>query len=157
MSLRQSISSRKLLKSLNFVKESATLKWKEVAAVFGLHDDLFSNPRHIKIEKPVTAILIGAGHRGNIYADYALEHPEELKIVAIADTNPKSLAKFKKHHSIDNSQCYVHWKDVFGRNKFADAVVIATPDHVHTQPVWLPWTLATTFCWRNHSPHRGRM
>ena len=34
---------------------------------------------------PVTAILIGAGARGQIYARYAQEHPEELRIIAVAE------------------------------------------------------------------------
>ncbi len=134
MSLRQFISSRRLLRSLSFVKETAELGWKEVAALFGLHDDVFSNPRHIKIERPVRAILIGGGHRGNIYANYALQHPDELRIVAIADTNTRILARFKLRHAIDSANCFHHWKEVFNRDKFADAVIIATPDHVHTQP-----------------------
>ena len=33
----------------------------------------------------VTAILIGAGARGQIYARYAQEHPEELRIIAVAE------------------------------------------------------------------------
>lgn len=33
----------------------------------------------------VTAILIGAGARGQIYARYAQEHPEELRIMAVAE------------------------------------------------------------------------
>ena len=34
---------------------------------------------------PVTAIVLGASGRGKLYGDYALEHPEDLKIVGIAD------------------------------------------------------------------------
>ena len=38
--------------------------------------------------KPVSAIIVGAGHRALIYADLALSHPELLKIVGVADPNP---------------------------------------------------------------------
>jgi predicted dehydrogenase len=134
MSLRQFISSRILLRSFNIVKENATLRWKEVASLFGLHDDVFENPRHIKIKKPVTAILIGAGHRGNIYADYAIQNPDELKIVALAETDTKRIAKLKHKHKLKYSDCYHNWKDIFKKPKFADAVIIATPDGLHTQP-----------------------
>lgn len=58
MSLRQFISSRKFLRSLYIVKDNIQLKWKEITALFGLHDDVFENPRHIKIVKPVTAFLL---------------------------------------------------------------------------------------------------
>ena len=134
MSLRQFISSRKILRSLNIVKENATLRWKEVAGLFGLHDDVFENPRHIKIKTPVTAILLGAGHRGNIYADYATKHPDELRIVAVADINESRRTDIKFQHSIDQKYCFADWKDIFKHKKFADAVIIATPDNLHTQP-----------------------
>ena len=58
MSFRQFIAARKKLRSFDifdFVKGSVTLGWKEVASLFGLHDDVFEDPRHIIIEKPVTA------------------------------------------------------------------------------------------------------
>ena len=35
--------------------------------------------------KKVTAIIFGYGSRGNSYAQYAIDHPEELEIVAVAD------------------------------------------------------------------------
>ena len=35
--------------------------------------------------KPITAIVLGAGQRGaNVYAAYALNFPNELKIVGVA-------------------------------------------------------------------------
>ena len=37
--------------------------------------------------RPITAVIVGGGHRSFIYADYSLEHPEALKIVGIADPN----------------------------------------------------------------------
>ena len=134
MALSNFISPRKLLRSLDFVTVNVTLKWKEVASLFGLHDDVFSNPRHIKIKKPVTAILIGAGHRGNIYADYAIEHPDELKIIGVAEPDSKRIAKFKRRHKLKYSECFHSWREIFKIPKFADAVIIATPDGMHTEP-----------------------
>ncbi|MFZ1304185.1 MAG: Gfo/Idh/MocA family oxidoreductase [Ferruginibacter sp.] len=134
MSLRQFIASRKLLRSLNMLKENVELKWKEVAELFGLHEDVFENPRHIRLKKPVTVILIGAGHRGNIYAAYALENPDELKIISVADSNAKRLSRIKSLHHMEDKFCFSNWQDVFKQPKFADAVIIATPDNLHTQP-----------------------
>ena len=42
--------------------------------------------------KPVTAVIVGGGHRSFIYADYSLSHPEALKIVGIADPNTERCA-----------------------------------------------------------------
>ncbi len=134
MSLRQFISSRKILRSLNVAKENATLMWREVASKFGLQADVFENPLHKKILKPVSVILIGAGHRGNIYADYAILNPQEMKVVGVADPDLERQNKARLKHKIDPLNCFNSWEDVFKRAKFADAVIIATSDEMHTQP-----------------------
>lgn len=36
------------------------------------------------MRKQITAIIVGAGHRAILYSLYALEHPDELKIVSRA-------------------------------------------------------------------------
>lgn len=134
MSLRQFISSRKFLRSIVHLKENVSLRWKEFAELFGLHEDVFEDPRHIKLKEPVTVILLGSGNRGSIYADYAIKNPDEMKVVAVADININRLNKIKKIHKIDDAHCYSNWEDIFKSSKFADAIIIATPDHLHTQP-----------------------
>lgn len=134
MSLRQFIASRKLVRSLNSISELVQDKWNDLAFRLGLKEDLFTDPRHITLEKPLSVILLGAGHRGNIYADYALLHPEEMKIIAVAEPNEARLNRFRKKHKLSHDHCHSHWQDVLKIPKFADAVIIATPDHLHTAP-----------------------
>ncbi|MFR3396404.1 MAG: hypothetical protein ACLTSU_02430 [Acutalibacteraceae bacterium] len=43
--------------------------------------------------KPVTAIIVGAGHRSMVYSKLALTNPELLKIVGVADPDPHSAQK----------------------------------------------------------------
>ncbi len=134
MSLRQFIASRKILRPVEILTNMATDGWKEVAALLGLEDDVFHNPLHKEIETPVTAVLIGAGHRGTIYADYAKEHPDELQIVAVADNNSERRRRTARKHKIAAEHCYHDWKEVFTKEKLADAVIIATPDQLHSAP-----------------------
>ena len=42
--------------------------------------------------KPVTAIIVGAGHRSMVYSKLALTNPELLKIVGVA-SGPHSAQK----------------------------------------------------------------
>ena len=44
-------------------------------------------------QKPITAVIVGAGHRAIIYAKLALTNPEMLKIVGVAGPDPNSRQK----------------------------------------------------------------
>lgn len=87
-----------------------------------------------KVNKPLTAIVIGAGNRGNVYAGYALKYPEELKIVGVAEPIPHKNERFAKAHDIPDENRFPSWENVFEREKFADAVIITTPDNLHYGP-----------------------
>lgn len=117
--------------TLNQATETLLLTWKEIASLFGLKPDVYKNPLHRPLSRPVTAILIGAGNRGNIYADYAIIHPNELNIIGVADQDAVRNGRFARKHSIAAQYRFYNWEDVFKRDKFADAVIIATPDALH--------------------------
>jgi len=92
------------------------------------------NPLHKKLAKPVTAITLGAGARGNVYGDYALEYPEQLDIIGVAEPVYIRNERFSKKHAIADDNRFIAWEDVFKRPKFADAIIISTPDQMHYQP-----------------------
>ncbi len=55
-------------------------------------------------DKPITAILIGAGWRGRVtYGSYGLKYPDRLKFVAIAEPDSKKRELFQKEHNIPDS------------------------------------------------------
>jgi predicted dehydrogenase len=85
-------------------------------------------------QKPVTVITIGAGARGNIYSDYALKFPNRMKVVGVVDPNPIRNQRFAKKHSIPENNTFQSWDSVFDQPKFADAVIISTPDNLHYEP-----------------------
>lgn len=120
--------------TFNQATESIILTWKEISTLLGLKQDIYKNPLHHPLQKPVTAILIGAGNRGNIYADYSLIHPEELNIVGVAEQDAVRNGRFARKHNIDADKRFYNWEHVFEREKFADAVIIATPDFLHAEP-----------------------
>ena len=88
----------------------------------------------IEYERPVTAIVLGAGGRGNTYGAYALKNPKELDIIGVAEPIKMRIDKFSKSHKIDENNQFVTWEQVFEKKKFADAVIITTPDALHYGP-----------------------
>jgi predicted dehydrogenase len=84
--------------------------------------------------EPVTAIIIGAGGRGNIYAKYAEINPKEMKVVGVAEPVELRNERMAKAYNISKENRFVTWEDIFERPKFADVCVITTPDHLHYGP-----------------------
>lgn len=86
--------------------------------------------------KPMTAIIIGAGDRGlRAYAPYAIEYPNELKIIGVAEPNSERRIKFQQAHHISHEHCYENWEDVLNLDKrIADIAIICTLDRFHFKP-----------------------
>lgn len=84
--------------------------------------------------KQVRLIIIGAGDRGTVYASYAKEHPERVKIVGVAEPREFYRKKMMEEHEIPEVSAFSDWEDLIKEQKFADAVVIATQDHMHKEP-----------------------
>lgn len=86
--------------------------------------------------KKVTAVVAGAGLRGmEAYAVYALEHPEELEIVAVAEPNPARREKFAADHHLPPERVFTTWEDLLAQPRLADAALICTQDRMHYAPV----------------------
>ena len=86
------------------------------------------------LASPVTAIVAGAGNRGNVYSSYSLKFPSELKIVAFAEPVQLRSERFARKYQIPAEHCFTTWEHIFTVPKFADAVIITTPDHLHYGP-----------------------
>ncbi|XP_053705284.1 uncharacterized protein zgc:154075 [Synchiropus splendidus] len=83
---------------------------------------------------PVSVIVVGAGSRGEIYSKYASIHPERMKVVAVADPRKFARTKLQQQHNIKEENTFEDWNHVLEREKFADAVLICTPDRLHKEP-----------------------
>lgn len=88
----------------------------------------------LELDKPVTAITLGAGSRGNVYGNYALKYPGNLDIVGVAEPIKIRNDRYTKKHQIDEKNRFDTWERVFERPKFADAIIISTPDNLHYAP-----------------------
>ncbi|MDD3108956.1 MAG: Gfo/Idh/MocA family oxidoreductase [Alistipes sp.] len=84
--------------------------------------------------KPITAVVLGASGRGKLYGDYSLEHPDELKIIGIAELVELRRTMYGDKYGVPAENRLATWEEMLSRPKFADAVIIATPDHLHYAP-----------------------
>lgn len=80
---------------------------------------------------PVTAVIVGGGHRSFIYADYSLTHPEDLKIVGIADPNRERCIIASRKYGFSEEFCIESAEELAKQPKLADAVINGTMDHQH--------------------------
>ncbi len=130
------MNRRSLLKTLSFTVGASIIS-TDVLAKVGERSFLYNipeNPEHKSLAKPVTAITVGAGNRGMVYGGYAAKFTDNLKIVGVAEPNAFRNDRYAKIHNIDKANRFDTWEDVFKRPKFADAIIISTPDNMHYEP-----------------------
>lgn len=85
-------------------------------------------------QKPITAVVVGAGSRGMTYAGFALEHPDRLQISGVAEPLAWNRQTMVETHHIPAENVYTDWRDLAARPRFADAVIISTQDAMHVEP-----------------------
>jgi len=84
---------------------------------------------------PIQAIMIGAGQRGyERYGPYALENPQELQFVAVAELHEARRARFAYDHRIPQERQFSGWQDLLSRPQLADAALVCTLDQEHAEP-----------------------
>jgi predicted dehydrogenase len=93
--------------------------------------------KHSAADRVLTGVLVGAGHRGILYAKYALKHPDELKIVGVADPNDLRRSEIVLAHKIDPQGCFRTAEALAAHPPIADAIINATMDRHHV-PTSLP-------------------
>lgn len=84
-------------------------------------------------QKPITAVIVGAGHRAIIYADLALQHPELLQIVGVADPDPVRRDLARKRYGFSADNCFSDAAALAAVPRLADAVINGTMDQQHLE------------------------
>lgn len=85
-------------------------------------------------QHPVTAIVLGAGGRGMTYSQFALAHPDRLKIVGVAEPRVWNREHVANTYQIPTENVTADWRELAARPRFADAAIIATQDAMHVEP-----------------------
>jgi predicted dehydrogenase len=85
--------------------------------------------------RPIEAILIGAGQRGaESYAPFALQHPDRLRFVAVAEPDPGRRARFATQYHIPPERQFDSWESLLALPQLGQAALVCTQDTQHTGP-----------------------
>lgn len=82
----------------------------------------------------IKVAIIGAGARGQAYAEYALLRPDEMQIVAVAEKKDYIRDMMKEKYSISDDMLFENYDSFFEKGLIADALFIATQDDDHVDP-----------------------
>lgn len=83
--------------------------------------------------RPITAIIVGAGHRSFVYSELAKTNPEMLKIVGVADPNPIRRKKAIDYFGFKEDMCFENAEELAKKGKLADTVINGTMDEQHLE------------------------
>ena len=84
--------------------------------------------------KKVSVIIVGGGGRGTIYARLLQEISEKAEVVGVAEPRDFFRERIAEMHGVPAGNVVSDWRELASREKFADAVIIATQDRMHFEP-----------------------
>lgn len=85
------------------------------------------------MNKQISVVLLGAGNRADVYASVSLKHPEKLKVVGIVDPDPVRRELMRNKYNVSSDNCFENVYEFVKKDKFADAVINGTMDHLHVE------------------------
>lgn len=83
--------------------------------------------------QPITAVIVGAGHRAFVYSKLAITDPDKLKIVGVADPDKIRQKKAMEMFGFPKENCFDSALELSRVPKFADAVINGTMDEQHVE------------------------
>jgi len=83
--------------------------------------------------KQITCALLGYGDRTSRYAEYAVAHPEELKVVAVVDVLQHKVAAAKQKFGLTDRQTFDCLDAFLAADVTCDVVINGTMDQMHYQ------------------------
>ncbi len=84
--------------------------------------------------RPVTIALAGTGSRGSTFASFAQNYPDRARVVAVADPRTARHDALADQLGVAADRRFDDWRELAALDRFADAVIITTPDREHVGP-----------------------
>ena len=84
--------------------------------------------------KPVQVVMLGAGGRGfHSYGHWILNHPEQIRVVAVAELDPARRERFARAHSLPPERVFADHSELFAQGQLAEALINTTMDRDHVE------------------------
>lgn len=87
-----------------------------------------------KLNRPVTAIVIGAGGRGMGYSVFSQAHPDRFCVVGTAEPLEWNRSFMENTYDLPPENVVKDWRELAARPRFADMAIISTQDAMHVEP-----------------------
>ena len=81
--------------------------------------------------KKMWGVVVGYGNRGQVYADYTFDCPDEFGVAAVVDPNPFKLQEAKKRYGLSDDRLFLSFADFLAAKVACDFVINATMDQYH--------------------------
>lgn len=78
---------------------------------------------------PKKVLVVGAGHRGAIYADFALTHPRQMQVVGVVEPHATVRDAFADRYGAEHR--FASFDSFLAARVAADAVFVCSPDAYH--------------------------
>lgn len=86
----------------------------------------------------IEAALLGAGGRGMFaYASYALDRPDEIRFVAVAEPNKEKRERFAREHGLSPERTFESWEQLLAEPRLCQALFVCTQDADHYEQTML--------------------
>ncbi len=83
---------------------------------------------------PLTLLIVGAGNRGQTFANHALDMQGRAKVVGVAEPQEARRRRLAEQWGIAPENIFADWKEAARRDRLADAAIITTQDAMHAEP-----------------------
>lgn len=80
---------------------------------------------------PISVVVVGAGHRSEGYAEYALASPDHMKVVGVCEPDNVRRERIARIHNIPPEACFPGYEHLTDRPPIARAAINGTMDTMH--------------------------
>ena len=81
--------------------------------------------------RKIKIAVVGYGNRGQVYADYSLDEPNEVEVAAVIDPNEYKLSVAKSRYNLADGQLFTAYADFVKSGVQVDLVINATMEQLH--------------------------